>query len=413
MSVRVVPWEKGKLSGFEIDIRITWPEGGKYRVRLKSPLSGHEASRRWGLAREVDLIRKGKDGVAPVVKVEASNGSTPALSEKKLGAPKDTKKVATLAEFGPRFIREFATANGQHQAGIDAKESILRLHLIPYLGEKRLDEITTADVQRLKAIYREGVRDKTGGWKVNPTNQAKTINNRLTVLNKLLKVACEWAEIPAMPCTIRLLKITDSEAAFYEQEILDRIYEAAAKVDSDAYVMALLGGDAGLRRGEMLGLNQADIDFKRCQLHVQRHIYKGKEGPPKNGKSRHVPMTQALMKALLAHRHLRGERVLYCREHSSGRWRPTTPKILSMWAIRIEKLGALPVTGRLHVLRHTFCSRLAMANAPVRTIQELAGHQSLTTTLRYMHLAQGAKHQAIGLLDKRANVVTVNVAAEG
>jgi integrase len=277
-------------------------------VRLKSPLSGHEASRRWGLAREVDLIRKGKDGVANGVKVEAPNESTPALAEKKLGAPKDTKKVATLAEFGPRFIREFATANGQHQAGIDAKESILRLHLTPNLGEKRLEEITTADVQRLKAIYREGVRAKTGGWKVNPTNQAKTINNRLTVLNKLLKVACEWGEIPAMPCTIRLLKITDSEAAFYEQEILDRIYEAAAKVDSDAYVMALLGGGAGLRRGEMLGLNQADIDFKRCQLHVQRHIYKGKEGPPKNGKSRHVPMTQALMKALLAHRHLRGER---------------------------------------------------------------------------------------------------------
>lgn len=42
----------------------------------------------------------------------------------------------------------------------------------------------------------------------------------------------------------------------------------------------------------MLGLNQVDIDYKRGQIHVQRHVYKGKEGPPKNGKPRHVPMTQ-------------------------------------------------------------------------------------------------------------------------
>ena len=242
--------------------------------------------------------------------------------------------------------------------------------------------------------------------------QAKSINNRLTVLNKLLKVASEWGEIPSMPCTIRLLKVAEGEALFYEQAVLDRIYEAAARVDSDAYVTALLGGDAGLRRGEMLGLNQADLDFKRRQILVQRHIYKGKEGPPKNGKPRHVPMTQRLAAALQAHRHLRGERVLYFREVASGRWRPLTPKVARMIAIKIEKAAGLPTTGRLHVLRHTFCSRLAMANAPVRTIQELAGHQSLTTTLRYMHLAQGAKHQAIDLLDKRANVVTAEIATE-
>ncbi len=46
----------------------------------------------------------------------------------------------------------------------------------------------------------------------------------------------------------------------------------------------------------------------------------------------------------------------------------------------------LKVTGGLHILRHTFCSRLAMAGAPALAIKELAGHTSLTTTMRYMHL---------------------------
>ena len=52
-----------------------------------------------------------------------------------------------------------------------------------------------------------------------------------------------------------------------------------------------------------------------------------------------------------------------------------------------------------HPLRHTFCTHLAMRAAPVRTIQELAGHQDIQTTLRYMHLVKGAREDAISLLD--------------
>jgi hypothetical protein len=50
-------------------------------------------------------------------------------------------------------------------------------------------------------------------------------------------------------------------------------------------------------------------------------------------------------------------------------------------------------------LRHTFCSHLAMRGAPARAIQELAGHQDLTTTQRHMHLRPAALDAAIRLLD--------------
>jgi len=53
----------------------------------------------------------------------------------------------------------------------------------------------------------------------------------------------------------------------------------------------------------------------------------------------------------------------------------------------------------VHILRHTFCSHLAMKGAPARAIQELAGHQDLTTTQRYMHLSPAALDSAIRLLD--------------
>jgi site-specific recombinase XerD len=57
------------------------------------------------------------------------------------------------------------------------------------------------------------------------------------------------------------------------------------------------------------------------------------------------------------------------------------------------------VTGRLHILRHTFCSRLAMRGATAKAIQELAGHVSLSTTQRYMHLSPAAKEGAVRLLN--------------
>ena len=53
----------------------------------------------------------------------------------------------------------------------------------------------------------------------------------------------------------------------------------------------------------------------------------------------------------------------------------------------------------VHILRHTFCSHLAMRGAPAKAIQELAGHQDVTTTQRYMHLSPAALDAAIRLLD--------------
>jgi site-specific recombinase XerD len=55
-----------------------------------------------------------------------------------------------------------------------------------------------------------------------------------------------------------------------------------------------------------------------------------------------------------------------------------------------------------HMLRHTFCSHLAMNGVSVRVIQELAGHQHLSTTMRYMHLSPAAIDGAILALEHRS-----------
>lgn len=54
-----------------------------------------------------------------------------------------------------------------------------------------------------------------------------------------------------------------------------------------------------------------------------------------------------------------------------------------------------------HTLRHTFCTTLVEADVDVRTVQELAGHQDLRTTMRYVHPSKARKVQAVDRLLKK------------
>jgi integrase len=260
-----------------------------------------------------------------------------------------------------------------------------------------MDAIGDEEVQRLKVKL------------VNRT--AKTVNNALHVLSKLLRVAMRWKVIDRMPCTIEFLKAVKPTATFYEFDEYERLAQVASSVDARTHVIVLLGGDAGLRRGEMLGLRWSDIDFRRRQLTVSQGVWEGRDRSglapgrhritdlPKGGRGRVIPMTDALADALREFRHLRGELVLYAEDG-----RPATSYQLRTWLQAAQRRAGLRATGGLHVLRHTFCSHLAMRGAPPKAIQELAGHADLSTTLRYMHLTPAARHEAIALLNDRRSI---------
>jgi integrase len=115
----------------------------------------------------------------------------------------------------------------------------------------------------------------------------------------------------------------------------------------------------------------------------------------KGGRPREVPLTRALALALTRNRHLRGEPVLY-REDGT----PVSQQTVCSWMAATQKQAGLKVTRALHILRHTFCSYLAMRGVPPLTIKELAGHRSLRTTMRYMHLGKREKHRAIQMLEE-------------
>jgi integrase len=368
------------------------------RVKRRDPNTG--ATREFLL---VDVVFEHANGqvqrlrkVAPVqTKRGAEEYERQLRAELLCPSPKKSKEVPTLQEFAPRFIEGHARANRQKASGVQGKQSVLRTHLLPLFGRLPLDRITDERVASLKARLRDRSR--------------KTTNNVLTVLSKLLKVAVKWKVLDAMPCAIELLKVSNPTPAFYEFEDYGRLVEAAAKIGTGKLLVVLLGGDAGLRRGEMMALRWSDVDFRRKQLRIEQaafrrsgRVAREENAPqwtvdtPKSGRGRIVPMTTALFDALQAHRHLRGPCVLTMDDGS-----PVPGHVLRDWLERGQRRAGLRVMGSLHKLRHTFCSHLAMKGAPPKAIQELAGHESLSTTLRYMHLSPSVRDQAIALLNAR------------
>ena len=173
-----------------------------------------------------------------------------------------------------------------------------------------------------------------------------------------------------MPCTIRLLKTSPGSIDFYDFEEYESLVAAAAALDPRAHLLILLGGDAGLRSGEMRALAWTDINFGKRQLCVERNEWRGHVSTTKGGRLRHLPLTRRLAEALREHRHLRGPLVLY---RDDGR--PLTEHVVQEFVARVARRANLRTTGP-HMLRHTFCSHLAMRGAPARAIQELAGHAS-------------------------------------
>ena len=165
-----------------------------------------------------------------------------------------------------------------------------------------------------------------------------------------------------------------------------------------AQALVLLAGDAGLRRGEIMALEQTDIDYTRKLINIERSEYDGVVGPPKSGIGRRVPMTSRLAALLKANQHEDGNRILYRRYHNEQL--TLNDKAVAYLIGRIEEAAGLDVTQKIHILRHTFCSHLAMRGATLIQIKELAGHTEVMTTQKYMHLSPANADQAIKLLEK-------------
>lgn len=141
----------------------------------------------------------------------------------------------------------------------------------------------------------------------------------------------------------------------------------------DAAVLALLYG-CGLRISEALGLLPGEIEPGTTTLRI-----KGK-----GGKTRIVPLLPVVAEAVTRYRdicpyHLTDDKPLF----RGARGGPLQPAIIQRQMQKLRSAFGLPDTATPHALRHSFATHLLAGGGDLRTIQELLGHASLSTTQVY------------------------------
>ncbi|WP_105372737.1 tyrosine recombinase XerC [Neorhizobium huautlense] len=141
----------------------------------------------------------------------------------------------------------------------------------------------------------------------------------------------------------------------------------------DAAVLALLYG-CGLRISEALGLQPTDLTPESTTLRITG----------KGGKTRIVPLLPVVFEAVAVYRklcpyHLPADEPLF----RGARGGPLQPAIIQREMQKLRSAFGLQETATPHALRHSFATHLLAGGGDLRTIQELLGHASLSTTQVY------------------------------
>lgn len=363
MSVRKRIWRDHKGRQQEkwmIDIRYRHPDGSRQVIRKVSPVQSRRGAERY----ERELR-------------EALLAGRYEKEETQAATVTGTSDVPTLRAFSREFMDSYARVNNK-PSSIRSKEKILRVHLIPFFGTMKLDEIGSRQIETYKAAKIRGLH-------------RKTINNHLTVLRRMLSLAQEWGVIESVP-RVRWLKAEKPEVRFLTFEEADRLL-VAARQEPMWHTMILVALRTGLRLGELSGLQWRDVDLKRGQLRVRRSVTDGIVGTPKSGRARDVPLTPAAVEGLRKHRHQRGPWV-FCQADGAlltdgqCKW----PLYRAYERAGLERQG-------WHVLRHSFASHLVMRGVALKAVQELLGHATIDMTMRYAHLAPSTLRSAVDVLE--------------
>jgi integrase len=282
--------------------------------------------------------------------------------------------------FASKWYETYVVPN--NKAGEQAnKRTALNSCIIPFFGRTPIDTISSHHIEQYKAFLRK--KD------LSP----KTINNRLTVLSTCLRTAYEWLELEGTPPKIKRLKYPPPRTDYLSLDECGLLLSQATGVLHEMLLIALR---TGMRRGELMGLQWSSIDWQVQHITVRHSLckYTGELGSPKSNRERHIPMDAEVYTLLFKRRRDTGYVFVDPKNnHFNGTYLERRLDELCKKA-GLRKIG-------WHTLRHTFASHLAMKGVPLNAVQALLGHSSITTTMRYAHLAPSTLRAAIDVLNPK------------
>ena len=270
---------------------------------------------------------------------------------------------------------------------------LIENHLAPYFGDRDLRTITERDLLGF-------IQDRQQ-YGLSP----KVIRNALSVLRRVYNVLdgeCRLSRNPASNID-RLVGRVQSASAKETPETqcwstreVRTLLRIAEEHEPGFFPLLNLLFATGMRRGEALGLQWADVDFDGQKLTVRRSISTQGESTPKSGRSRRVPLPNGLVLQLLD---LKAERRrsslergwpevpswVFCSEAGTSLDPANVTRVWNRVRRRAQAEGVRPL--RLHDARHTWVSHAIAAGKNIRWISDQIGHADPAFTLRtYAHL---------------------------
>lgn len=295
-----------------------------------------------------------------------------------------TQEGATVAQIGieqagDRFIGQLR-ALGRKKSTLEDYESTLRVHLVPFFGERPLGAIDVSLVEEF--IYATLESGKA----------PKSVRNYLGFLHSVLAYGMKrgWCDRNPAALVDKPRTETYADIRFLSLDELEAILGAtpATPLGMTDRLVFLAAAMTGMRRGEVIAIRWQDIDWAQRQIRVRRSFTRGQFSTPKSRRSnRAVPLATRLADELRTHY----ERTPYRSDDNLVFAHPEIGSVLDPSKLRKRFLGCVRRAGvrpvRFHDLRHTFGTQMAAAGAPMRAIQAWLGHADLRTTLIYADYA--------------------------
>ena len=285
-------------------------------------------------------------------------------------------------------------------------ESIIRLHIIPHLGNVAVQDITPDHLDRLYAnLLKSGRRNGPAGQGLS----VKSVRHVHTVLQRALRDAVRKRLIANNPAPDsdppKLRQAPDKDIKTWTSEEVAQFLDGMKNHPLSAAFH--LAATTGMRRGEVLGVRWSDINFDTSEVSIRQTVlnvrYGITIGTPKTANSRRtIPLDPTTLDRLAEHRRDQDEvkgimgddyidqDLVFTRPDGS----PVHPDFMSQTFERSVKRLGLPRI-RFHDLRHTYATMSLAASIQSKVVSGRLGHSNMNFTLDvYTHRVEALEREA-------------------